>query len=196
MCYNNFDELTGGNMKKILFTASTLTDEDVSSLREEGYEIINGKFNYTEEELIEATKDIDGYILGGDEYVSENVLKAAKNIKSIVFFGTGYETYIDVKAASKLGVAVSNTPRANAYTVAEYTLAMMLDMVKRISVNDRKINSERWDDSVWMTLKNKTIGIVGMGAIGTNLARMLKNVFNSKIVYSGEYRNRLVEEEL
>lgn len=122
----------------------------------------------TEDELIPLLSDCDGYIAGLDQ-VTEKVLKACPNLKVISRYGVGYDA-VDVEAAKKLGIAVCNTPGANSQAVAELAMAHILAIARRIPMLDRKTKEGGWVRSTGIELKDKTVGIVGLGAIGRALA--------------------------
>ncbi len=117
--------------KTILFTGSSLPAEHREKLAKHGYEVKIERSDLSETELINALNGVSAYILGGNEKATAKVIEQAKALKIISFFGVGYETYIDAEAATKNGIAVTNTPGANARSVAEFAIALMLDAVKR-----------------------------------------------------------------
>ena len=100
--------------------------------------------------------------------------------------GTGYQKYIDVDTATKYNIPVSYTPSANAKSVAEYTVALLLDIVKKISFSNEQVKNREWKKYKTFDLKNKTLGIVGMGAIGTHIAKILCDGFGMNLIYNSK----------
>jgi D-3-phosphoglycerate dehydrogenase / 2-oxoglutarate reductase len=171
-------------MIKILFTGNTFTPKEIQNLSDQGYKIISVPDNLDEESLINELKQVDAYIVGGKEIVSEKVIKSvAKNLKLISFFGVGFGN-IDLEAAQKYKIFVTNTPKVNSYSVAEFTVALLLTLNKNIIQHINDIQKNIWQPVEFYDLADKTLGIIGMGHIGTNTARILYNGFRMKIVFS------------
>ena len=172
-------------MKKILFTGDTLTDAKRAELRNRGFEFIPASYDLTGDKVAELLKECDGYVLGGDEIANADVLKKAQGkLKAISFFGAGYEKYIDVVTAKQLGIKVANTPAANADSVAEFTVALMIASIKDVVSNAVATKAGQWSRPKTFDLEGKTIGIVGMGNIGKRVAKILSCGFGAKVVYT------------
>lgn len=171
-------------MKRVLFTGNTLNDNEQADLRKRGFEIVPASYDLTEDQVATLLKDCDGYILGGDEIVTESMLeKAGDRLRAISFFGAGYEKYIDTQATKKRNILVANTPGANAHSVAEFSVALMLAATKGIVSNANLVKSGSWDRPKTFDLAGKTIGIIGMGNIGAKVTKMLHHGFGAKIIY-------------
>lgn len=183
-------------MRKVLFTGNTLSEEKMKELLSSGIEILTGAIDYSEEKLIEKLRGVEGYILGGEEIATEKVIRESEQLKIISFLGTGYEKYIDVKTATELGIAVTNTPKANAYTVAEFTVGLMLDTVKKITCMNETTKQGLWHKMKFTNLRGKTLGIIGLGTIGGHIARIMKQGFGMDIVYFSRTTKPELETEL
>ncbi|MGM9522420.1 MAG: phosphoglycerate dehydrogenase [Oscillospiraceae bacterium] len=140
----------------------------------------------TEDELIPLLADCDGYIAGLDQ-VTEKVLKACPKLKVVSRYGVGYDA-VDVKAANELGITVTNTPGANSQGVAELAFALIISLARRIPMLDRKTKEGGWVRSTGIELHGKTIGIVGLGAIGRALANCCTG-FGMNIIAYDPYIN-------
>ena len=169
---------------KVLFTGCTVNEAKLNELKEQGIEVSSGRMDYSEEELIYILKDFDCYINGGDEICTRKVIENNKHLKLISFMGTGYQKYIDVDAAKENGIPVSYTPSANAKAVAEYTIALILDAVKKITFSNNEIRNKEWNKYKTFNLEGKTLGIVGMGTIGSYIAKILCDGFGMKLIYN------------
>lgn len=169
---------------KVLFTGCTFNDKKINELKDIGIEVINGRTDYSEEELTQELKKVDCYINGGDEICTRRVIENNTHLKLISFMGTGYQKYIDVYSAAEYNIPVSYTPSANAKSVAEYTVALLLDIVKKISFSNEQVKNKEWKKYKTFDLRNKTLGIVGMGAIGTHVAKILCDGFGMKLIYN------------
>ncbi|MBO6232959.1 MAG: hypothetical protein J6I85_07100, partial [Clostridia bacterium] len=171
---------------KVLFTGCTFNDRKLNKLKDIGIEVINGRTDYSEDELTQELKKVDCYINGGDEICTKKVIENNTHLKLISFMGTGYQKYIDVDTATKYNIPVSYTPGANAKSVAEYTVALLLDIVKKISFSNEQVKDREWKKYKTFDLRNKTLGIVGMGAIGTHIAQILCNGFGMNLIYNSK----------
>lgn len=172
-------------MKKILFTGDTLTEVQRAEYRASGFEIVPASYDLSTDRVTELLKDCDGYILGGDEIADANMLASVGDkLKAISFFGAGYEKYIDVVAAKKKGIAVANTPGANADSVAEFTVAIMQSIIKEIPSNNASVKRGEWSRPKTFDLKGKTVGIIGLGNIGARVAKILSLGFGANVIYT------------
>lgn len=123
----------------------------------------------TEDELIPLLKDCAGYVAGLD-YVTEKVISSCPNLKVISRYGAGYDR-VDIAAAKAKGIPVTNTPGVNAEAVGELAFTLILSLARRIPYLNQSTRSGGWVRSTGMELKGKTIGIMGLGAIGKVVAR-------------------------
>ena len=169
---------------KVLFTGCTFNEETLKELKEKNIEVSAGRMDYSEEELLNILKEYDCYINGGDEICTAKVIENNPQLKLISFMGTGYQKYIDVEAAKKYNIPVTYTPSANAKAVAEYTVALILDAVKKITYSNNEVRNKEWNKIKNFNLEGKTLGIIGMGAIGTHIAKILCDGFGMKLIYN------------
>mgnify|MGYP001599382984 CR=1 FL=1 len=180
---------------KILVTDSLfIFPEHEEMIRKAGYEIERlDKPMATEEELMEAITGKVGYILGGIEKVTDKVIAAADDLKVIVFTGSDWKQFIPAhELATKKGIAIANAPGANSYAVAEYTMTLMLAMTRNI------FELGRTGKSTFQTrpsLKELTVGIIGMGHIGSEVVRMLKGLSAGKILNHNRTQKPEIEKE-
>ncbi|HWR41069.1 MAG TPA: 2-hydroxyacid dehydrogenase [Patescibacteria group bacterium] len=127
--------------------------------------------------------------------ISRQIMDKAPCLKFIQKTGSGYDN-IDVASATEKGIIVSNTPGANATSVAEMTLGMILSLYRKLSFLDRETKRGHW--LMWehrphmFEISGKIHGIVGMGTIGRKVAQ-LSTAFGAKVIYYN--RNRLPADE-
>ncbi len=181
---------------KILITDSLfIFDEHVKKLENSGFEVERLDLpKATEAELIDAIKGKTGYIFGGMESVTDKVIKATDKLKAIAFTGVDYVSFIPGhKLATGRGIAITNTPGSNTFAVAEYTLTLMLIMLRQIlqltSIGDKNFMTAQ-------SITDVNIGIVGMGRIGERVTRMLKAMGATNIYYWNRTRKPELESEL
>lgn len=169
---------------KVLFTGCTFNEDKINELKDYNIEASSGRMDYSEDELTNILKDYDCYINGGDEICTRKVIENNKHLRLISFMGTGYQKYIDVETAKEYGIPVSYTPSANAKAVAEYTVALILDAVKKVTFSNNQIRNKEWNKYKTFNLEGKTLGIVGMGTIGSYIAKILCDGFGMKLIYN------------
>ncbi len=102
---------------------------------------------------------------------SESALTACPSVRMISIWGTGTDN-VDLAACRRRGVTVAHTPGVNAQAVAEHTLALILAVTRRIPSLDREVRSGQWPRGLLVQLEGKTLGIVGLGAIGRRVAAL------------------------
>ncbi|MEU2043008.1 2-hydroxyacid dehydrogenase [Nocardia niwae] len=169
--------------RRVLLTGVDVTPADSEWLRQQNLEVEFRRSDLPEIELARALVDKDAYILGGIERATAAALSTAGDLKVIAFLGVGYHAYIDTAAATTAGIAVTNAPGANARAVAEFTIGLMLDAWRRITDLTTETKAGRWPGTNGRNLHAKTLGIVGMGAIGALVARIAANGFGMRVVY-------------
>lgn len=125
------------------------------------------------EEILERLDGVDGYVAGLD-YITADVLeKAPDSLKVISRYGAGVDR-VDMPAATAKGIQVTNTPGTNSVAVCELAFALMLCAARNIPKLHTAVEKGEWPRSQGIELCGKTLGIVGMGAIGKNLATRAK----------------------
>ena len=125
-----------------------------------------------EDELIAAIGDYDGLIVRSETKVTPGVLTAAKKLQVVGRAGVGYDN-IDIDAATGHGVIVVNAPSSNTISAAEHTLAMMLSVARHVPQAHSSLAGGEWNRREFLgtELRGKTLGIVGLGRIGSEVAR-------------------------
>ncbi len=143
----------------------------VPVLEEQGCRVIIPQVNerLEESELLELTRDIDGTICGDDRY-TRRVLENAPRLKIISKWGTGIDS-IDQSACDDLGIRIGNTPNAFTIPVADSVFAYMLSFARQTPWMDDHMKAGRWEKIAGKTLSECTVGIVGVGNIGKEVAR-------------------------
>jgi D-3-phosphoglycerate dehydrogenase len=123
-------------------------------------------------ELLDKIGDYDALIVRSETKVDDTVIKRGTKLRVVGRAGIGVDT-IDVDAATRRGVIVMNTPQANTTATCEHTLAMMLSLARNIPQADASIRKLEWTRSKFMgvQLAGKTLGVIGLGRIGTQVAK-------------------------
>jgi D-3-phosphoglycerate dehydrogenase len=125
----------------------------------------------TEPELVAIIGGIDGMIAGLDD-ITQAVIDAADCLRIIARYGVGLDR-VDLEAARMKGIIVTNTPGANATSVAELTVGLMIALARQITDANQRTKLGEWPRLKGVTLKGSTVGLLGLGAIGRRVAQML-----------------------
>ena len=126
----------------------------------------------TEEELIDLLRGIDGAIVSTDPFTAR-VIQAADRLRVISRTGVGYDA-VDVPAATRRGVIVTTTPGVNRHAVADWALALILCCARKVPENLAEVRRGAWARHEGMDLAEKTLGVVGLGTIGKEVAKRAK----------------------
>lgn len=135
-------------------------------------------------ELIEKIRGYSGLVIRSATKVTEEVIEASDALKVVGRAGIGVDN-VDQKAASKKGIIVMNTPTANTVTTAEHALSMMMALARKIPQATASMKQGKWEKSKFsgVELYEKTLGVIGIGNIGSILVRQAKGLGMSVIAY-------------
>ena len=153
----------------------------------------------SKKEIIRGIKGKEGLLCLLTDQIDRDVIFSNQKLKMIASYAVGYDN-IDIKAATKRGIPVSNTPDALTDTTAEMAWALLFSAARRIVEGDKYTRADKfkgWDPMLMhgYDVTNKTLGIVGAGRIGTAFALKSKG-FNMKILYVSHKKNEILENEL
>jgi len=170
---------------KIVITTSSFATYDRTPLDELEKNQIDYTINpygrkLTKDQVIDLAKDADG-LVAGTELLDGDVLEQLPKLKVISRCGAGLDT-VDLEKAKKLNIEVLFTPYGPTLAVAELTLGLILDLLRKITAMDRELRSGLWKKQMGNQLKGKKIGILGLGRIGQKVAELLTPL-GVKIVY-------------
>lgn len=186
-----------------IFVTRQIAEDQLARLTQAGYEVSVSDFDrlLTEEELVEKTKGVDVILsLLTDRVDGDLMDSAGPQLKLISNFAVGFDN-IEVKAATDRGIVVTNTPSDQVNeAVAEHTWALILSLVRRVVEADEVVRRgayRGWEPNVFLgtSLVGKTIGIVGLGRIGTMVAKRAKG-FEMNILYNCRTPNPEIEKEV
>ncbi len=130
------------------------------------------KTGLSEQELIGIIPPFGGLIVRSQTRVTADILNAAAKLRVVGRAGVGVDN-VDVEAATRRGVVVLNAPGGNTISTAEHAFSLLLAVARKISQADANIRSKNWDKKKFegVELYNKTLGVIGMGRIGSELSR-------------------------
>lgn len=172
-------------MSKVLITTSSFSlgnFAQAKSLHDAGISLEMNPHGrrLSEDEIAELVATDVIAILAGLEPLTDRVLSNAKSLRVIARCGTGLDS-VDLLAASRLGIDVFNTPDAPTQAVAELTIAHMLNSLRHISTTDSNMRSGKWTPTMGSLLATKTVGLIGVGRIGSAVAK-LAQAFGTRVI--------------
>ena len=154
--------------------ADPLPDSAAALLREQGW-TVDTRSGRPLEKLLTDIADADGLIVRSATKVTKQVIDSAPRLRIVARAGTGVDN-VDLNAADERGILVVNAPGANSISVAEHACALMLALSRSVAVADAQMKQGRWEKKSLQgaELRGKTLGIVGLGRIGREVARRAK----------------------
>ena len=166
-----------------ILVSDNLSKQGVEILQKAGL-TVDVKTKMPKDELLREIKNYEGLIIRSGTKVTAEVIAAADRLRIIGRAGSGLDN-VDTTAATKRGIVVMNTPGGNTVTTAEHTFAMIFALARKIPQATVSMKAGRWEKEKFMgvELYNKTLGIVGMGQIGSHLAKMAQGAMMNVIAY-------------
>jgi D-3-phosphoglycerate dehydrogenase / 2-oxoglutarate reductase len=136
------------------------------------------------EELVQIIPDYDALMIRSGTRVTQEVIEAGTQLKIIGRAGVGVDN-VDVPAATRRGIVVVNSPEGNTVAAAEHAVAMMLSMSRHIPDANQSVKSGKWDRKSFTGVEvyKKTLGIVGLGKIGSHVAAIARSMGMRLLAY-------------
>lgn len=166
-----------------ILVSDSLSKHGVELLQKAGF-TVDVKTKLPKEELLKEIKEYEGLIVRSGTKVTADVIAAGARLKVIGRAGSGLDN-VDSQAATRRGIVVMNTPGGNTVTTAEHTMAMIFAMTRRIPQATASTKAGKWEKDKFMgtELYNKTLGVVGIGQIGSYLAKLAQGISMNVIAY-------------
>jgi len=166
-----------------IVVSDDLPESALDILRSEGWEV-DARSGRKPEDLAKDLADADALIVRSATKVTKDLLAAAPKLRIIGRAGSGVDN-IDMPSASGKGVLVVNAPGANSIAVAEQALALMLSLARSVPAADQAMKAGKWEKKKFMgtELRNKVLGVAGLGRIGQEVAFRAKSFGMSIIAY-------------
>lgn len=186
--------------KQRVYITRTIQDEAISLLKEHFEVTINREDRVARrEELMEAMEYADALLCLVNDNVDSDIICRAKKLKIIANYGVGYNN-IDVEAASKKGIIVTNTPGVLTDATADLAWGLLLAAARRIAESDKFTREGRfksWSPTLFLgrSVAGKTLGIIGAGRIGRAVAKRSLG-FDMKVIYNKRNRDFELEREI
>ncbi len=153
-----------------VLVADPLAEDGLVRLRQASQ--VEVRTGLTEAELVAAIGDFDALVVRSQTKVTERVLEAGRRLRVVGRAGVGIDN-IDLEAATRHGILVVNAPRGNVIAAAEHTIGLLLALARNIPQADASVRRGEWQRSryVGVEIRGKTLGIVGLGNIGSEVAK-------------------------
>jgi D-3-phosphoglycerate dehydrogenase / 2-oxoglutarate reductase len=173
-------DATGVTAPRVL-VADALSDAGVAAMKAKGLHV-DVRTGLARSDLLKAVADYDALIVRSGTHVDEAVFKAARRLRVVGRAGVGVDN-IDEEAATRHGVLVMNTPLGNTISACEHTWALLLAVARHIPQAHASVASGAWDRKAFagVELAGKTLGVVGLGRIGREVAQRAQ-AFQMKVV--------------
>jgi D-3-phosphoglycerate dehydrogenase len=179
---------------KILIT-DKLSQQGIQLLQQESTWQVDLKTSLTPARLLDEIAPYDGLLVRSTTKVTAELITAAQNLKVIGRAGTGVDN-IDLEAATKKGIVVMNTPGGNSISVAEHTIGLLLSLARYLPQASSSAKEGKWEKKQFtgFELKDKTLGVVGLGRIGIEVVRRAKAFQMPIVVYDPFASDRLAQD--
>lgn len=187
-------------MKPKVYVTRLLPEQAMERIRSScALEVWEGELPPPRDILLEKVRDVEGLLCLLTDKVDSELMSKAPKLRVISNFAVGYDN-IDVAEATKRGIVVGNTPDVLTETTADFTFAMIMAAARRVVEGDKQVREGKWKTWGPLTLlgvdvHNATLGIVGLGRIGTAVARRAKG-FGMEVLYHGLTRKEQMEKDL
>ena len=155
-----------------VFVADPISPRGIQELRRDDALDVHVQTGLSESELIDAIGDAAALVVRSQTKVTAQILNAAKKLRVVGRAGVGVDN-VDVETATRRGVVVLNAPGANTISTAEHTFSLLLSLSRNVARADATVKSGAWERKKLggVELYNKTLGVIGMGRIGSELSR-------------------------
>ncbi len=166
-----------------VLVSDNLSPKGIEILKNAGLEV-DVKVGMKPEELRVLIGDYHGLVIRSATKVTPQIIDAAKNLKIVGRAGSGLDN-VDIPAATRKGIVVMNTPGGNTITTAEHTIALMLALARQVPQATMSLRGGKWEKKRFtgVELFNKTLGIIGIGKIGSQVAKRAQALAMNIIAY-------------
>jgi D-3-phosphoglycerate dehydrogenase len=163
--------------------AAPIHPDAIKMLENAGFEVVYREYPSVDE-LKDLVRDADALVVRSKPKVPKEVIDAGRRLKAIARAGVGLDN-IDVEEAKKRGIAIFNAPAAPSRSVAELAIGLIIAVARKIAYADRNLREGKWvkKECLGTELNGKTIGIIGFGRIGREVAKIAKYGLGMKVIF-------------
>lgn len=188
-------------MEKVLVTRQ-ISDDALALIRNSGYEVTvyTELKNISQDQLIKMCEGHVGLLSVGPNKIDERFLSACSQLKGIALMSVGYDK-VDLEAAKKHGIPISNTPDVLSEATADTAFLLMLSVARNAFYMHKSIERGEWNffdpmQNLGQELYGKTLGVLGLGRIGLEMAKKAKAAYGMDIIYHNRNHNEHAEKQL
>lgn len=185
-----------------VLVALNIPDKGIEMMKKQGLDVTKwtDDFPMSQQQLIDECQKYDALLSTSNYKIDSNFLNSCKHLKIISQFSVGYDN-IDIAEATKLNIPIGNAPNAMTDATADIAFGLMLAVSRKFFYMHKTIINDNWGHfrpqaNLGLELKNKTVGVFGLGRIGLEFAKRCKGAYNMNVIYSNRSRNKEAEELL
>ena len=185
-----------------VLVALNIPDKGIEMMKKQGLDVTKwtDDLPMSQKELIDECQKYDALLSTSNYKIDSNFLNSCKHLKIISQFSVGYDN-IDIAEATKLNIPIGNAPNAMTDATADIAFGLMLAVSRKFFYMHKTIINDNWGHfrpqaNLGLELKNKTVGVFGLGRIGLEFAKRCKGAYNMNVIYSNRSRNKEAEELL
>ena len=142
------------------------------------------KFNLSEDQIVSIISNYDGVVIRSSTKITKKIIETSKRLKVIARAGVGVDN-VDVKIATSNGIVVMNSPQSTSRTTAEHAISLIFSLARKIPFAHFSTINKKWQKEIFkgIELKSKTVGLIGCGNIGSEVAKIAISLQMNVIVY-------------
>ncbi|SEW54260.1 2-hydroxyacid dehydrogenase [Chitinophaga arvensicola] len=185
-----------------VFTTRIIPEEGLSLLQRAGFTVTQWSepHEMTPAQRVQFCKENDALLFAGGDKLDRAFLEQCRHLKVISLLSVGYDN-VDLKAATELGLQITNTPGVLSNATADTAFLLMLSVARKAFFQHKRILKGDWGFStptsnLGIDIEGKTLGIWGLGNIGAVMAQRCRAAFGMKIIYCNRHRNEAAEKSL
>ncbi len=182
-----------------VFISRDLPEIALESLKKEGFAVTSWPHDWpmTQPELIQEAKKVNALLCTVSSKIDKSFLNECNHLEIISQFGAGYDN-IDVSEATRLGIPIGNTPGVTSHATADIAFGLMIAVSRKLFFLHKTIERGEWGyfkpkSNLGFELKNKTLGIFGLGNIGLEVAKRCQGAYDMQVIYHNRNRNPVAE---
>jgi lactate dehydrogenase-like 2-hydroxyacid dehydrogenase len=184
-----------------VFITRPIPEVGLKLLREAGLNFTQWteKRELTPDELIAHSKDVDALMSVGPNKINKRFLEASRHLKVVALHAVGFDN-VEVPEATRLGIPIGNTPGVLSGATADTSFLLMLAVSRKAFFHHKRIARGDWKffepkANLGIELQGKTLGVYGLGKIGTEMAKRCVGAYSMKVIYHNRHRNEKGEKE-
>ena len=185
-----------------VLVALNIPNKGIKMMKSQGLDVTvwTSDLPMSQEKLIDECQKYDALLSTSNYKIDSHFLNSCKHLKIISQFSVGYDN-IDIAEATKLNIPIGNAPNAMTNATADIAFGLMISVSRKFFYMHKTIIANNWGHfrpqaNLGIELKNKTVGILGLGRIGLEFAKRCKGAYDMNVIYTNRYKNKEAEELL